>query len=1107
MECPHCGAPALDGARFCAQCGTALQRKCTSCGHEAAAADRFCSTCGTRLAPSRREPTAPSPVGAATAPAARLPAAAERRQITVLFCDMVGSSALSTRLDPEQQREVIGAFQARCAAEIKRFEGFVAQYLGDGILAYFGYPAAHEDDAERAVRAGLAVIDTVRQSSPSEGVQLETRVGVATGLVVVGDLTREGITQQNAAVGEATNLAARLQAIAEPNALLVAPATHRLLGALFDYRDLGPHSLKGFGDRVHVHQVVKASAVENRFEAHRPVQASPLLGRGEELDLLLRRWQQAKSGEGRFVLISGEAGIGKSRLTRALQERLRSEAHILLDCNCSPYHQDSALYATINRLLRSAEIERTDDADTKLGKLERILLPAPAEDVALIAALLSIPGGARYPLPVLTPQRLRERTVAALQAHLTRLSEQQPVLVLFEDLHWADPTTLELLALTIGQVRSQRVLLVATARADFTPPWPSHRHTSVVNLTRLDKSEAEAIVRGVTGGRAMPPEVLEQIVSRADGVPLFIEELTKTVVESDLLREAQGGYELVGPLPHLAIPATLHASLLARLDRLPGAKEVAQIAAAIGREFSYELLAAVAGAALKDLEAGLAQLVKAELIFQRGLEPTSTYHFKHALVQDAAYDTLLISRRQELHGQIARVIEEGSRDSADPAILAQHYAEANRPDKASFHWLAAGRASLGKFALTEAMRQLRLGLKQIDRLPDGASRNKAELDTHLCLGNVLIQARGLASPEADRSFQRAYELRRTLGRSRELVPILFGILVVKLVGGYPRAALEIAEELLASTEGDRQSELIANTMLLDVHFWLGNLQKAEQLLSKCLELYDEHLDIALTKAYSFDMKTIALVYASHFYWMLGYPERALSAKRSVDDWVRKVNTPFMHAFTNIWGSAVFHYRGDLDEHVLQVERGFTVAKQVGFPFFVAQANIWSAWNKDQHGALAEEAIPLYESGIGHAQSNGTGAAVQYFRALHAQALSKRGRGAIALELLRDAIEQIDRHGEASHAAEVHRIHATVLAREGPSFQQDAERAFLISLDIARGQHAKSWELRAATSYARWLKAEGRSVEARELLKPLYDWFTEGLETRDLREAKSLLAEL
>jgi class 3 adenylate cyclase/predicted ATPase len=1104
MKCPSCSTDTTTGAKFCGQCGTALPRACPSCGHGNPPANRFCAECGANLVAQAQSAASQPPQPRQGPVAAPRPAqAAERRQITVLFCDMVGSSALSTRLDPEVQREVVGNFQACCAAEISRFDGMVAQYLGDGVLAYFGYPTAHEDDAERAVRAGLGLIDAIANLAPAPGVRLQTRVGIATGLVVVGDLVREGVTQQNAAIGVTTNLAARLQAMAEPDCVLIAPDTYHLLGGLFEYRDLGLQKLKGFDEPARVRQVVRASGVENRFEAHHSKRLSPLLGRDEELDLLLRRWEHANSGAGRFILITGEAGIGKSSITYALQQHVEPGRHTLL-YHCSPYHLNSPFHSIINQIARAAAIHPSDTADSKLDKLHSLLGSAPAEDIALFAALLSCPGGTRYPLPTLTPELLRERTVAAVLAHLSRLASERPVLAIFEDLHWADPTTLELLALAISQIRTERVLLLATARPEFTPPWPSHRHTSTINLTRLDRTEAEALVAGVAGAKPLPPAVLQQIVARADGIPLFIEELTKNALESNLLHEA--GDSQAGPLPGMLIPSTLHASLLARLDRLHGAKEVAQIGAVIGREFTYGAIAAAAGLPKSELGRALTQLVAAELIFQRGVAPHAVYQFKHALVQDAAYDTLLKSRREELHGKIARALEANATSSVEPAILAHHYTQAGLPDPASAHWLAAGRASFSKFALAEAVRQLRLGLDQLTRLPPGPEKDRRELHTQITLGNVFIQAKGLAAPDTEAAFERAYSLRTTLDRSRELIPILFGILIVRLIGGRPLAALDVAQDMLLSTEGERQAELIAKTMAMDVHFWLGNFETADRYYSEALQIYDDDTDATLIKAYAFDMKSINLLYASHFQWMMGYPDRALATKKLLDSWTERLDTPFMYAFAYQWGATVFQYRGQLEDFRSQLEQAHSIATRVGFPTFVRQSELWLAWTRTVEGDLSPGNLAQIEAHLAHLAATGIGATIPYARALYAEALASQGRTSQALTILQEIIVHDGSVGQACHAAEIHRIRASVLLNAGPERHRDAEMDLNQSLAIARRQKAKSWELRTATTYARWLRDQGRGVEARALLQPVYEWFTEGFDTRDLKAARALLEE-
>jgi class 3 adenylate cyclase len=580
---------------------------------------------------------------------------AERRQLTVMFCDLVGSSALSARLDPEDLRRVIGAYHICIAEVIGQYEGIIARYMGDGVLAYFGYPQAHEDDAEQATRAGLALVDAVANLQTDIGAELQVRIGIATGTVVVGDLIGEGAAQEQAVVGETPNLAARLQTLAEPGTVLISASTHRLTGGNFEYRDLGPVTLKGWGESIPAWQVLASSGVESRFEAQHQTRLTPLIGREEEIDLLLRRWRHATQGEGCAVLLSGDPGIGKSHIARALQERLQAEPHITLRYFCSAHHTISALFPFISQLERAALFERSDSPTQKFAKLEALLAQsaADADHVAVLANLLSLPPNDRYRLPELSPQNRKEKTFAALLAQLDGLAAREPVLLIFEDVHWIDPTSRELLTVTLERVPRLRVLLLITARPEFTPPWPGHAHVTTLLLTRLSRRDGAALIERVTAGKTLPEEVMNQILARTDGVPLFVEELTKTVLETGLLQERDGHYVLNRPLPSMAIPMTLHASLMARLDRLAPVREVAQIGAVVGREFSYELLNAVAGLPIERLEEALGQLVRSELVFCRGEVPHAVYTFKHTLVRDAAYSGLLKSRRAEVHAAIA----------------------------------------------------------------------------------------------------------------------------------------------------------------------------------------------------------------------------------------------------------------------------------------------------------------------------------------------------------------------------------------------------------------------------------------------------------------------
>src|SRR5215471_18066991 len=611
---------------------------------------------------------------------------AERRQLTVMFCDLVGSTALASQLDPEDLREVIGAYHKCVAETIGRFDGFVAKYMGDGVLVYFGYPRAHEDDAERAVKAGLGVVEAVGRLD-ARSIKLQARVGIATGLVVVGDLIGAGPAQEQSVVGETPNLAARLQALADPDTVVIAASTRRLVGDLFDYRDLGPVALKGFAEPMPVWQVLRPSGVESRFEALHGSRLSPLVGRDEEIDLLLRRWAYAKGGDGQVVLISGEPGIGKSRVVAGLAERLQPERHIRLRYFCSPYHQDSALYPLIDQLGRAAGFARDDPPAARSEKFEGLLAQAapPDEDVAFLVDLLSLPALGRHPLPNLTPQQKKDRTLEALVRQLEDLARQQPVVMVFEDAHWIDPTSRELLDLAVERVRSLPVLLIVTFRPEFEPPWTGQPQVTKLPLNRLDQRDQIFLVERLAGGKSLPDQVIAQIVDRTDGVPLFVEELTKSVLESGLLREEKDRYALDGALPPFAIPTTLHASLLARLDRLASVRLVAQTGAAIGREFSYALLRAVSRLPENELQAGLARLVASELVFQRGSSPDATYAFKHALVQDAAHGSLLRSSRQQLHAQIAEALETRSPElmESQPELFAQHYAEAGLVEKSA----------------------------------------------------------------------------------------------------------------------------------------------------------------------------------------------------------------------------------------------------------------------------------------------------------------------------------------------------------------------------------------------------------------------------------------
>jgi predicted ATPase/class 3 adenylate cyclase len=1038
-----------------------------------------------------------------------LPPEAERRQLTVMFCDLVGSTALSGALDPEDYRDVMRAYQEASAAIVGRYDGYVAKYLGDGILAYFGFPQAHEDDAERAVRAGLAMVEAIGELTPRPDLSLQARIGIATGLVVVGDMIGEGVSEKRAVSGQTPNLAARLQALAEANAVVISASTRRLLGGLFEYQDLGAHRLKGIAEPAQAWRVVGERKSASRFEAVRAKTLTPFVGREQEVALLLDRWERAKEGEGQVVLLSGEAGIGKSRITQTLGERLVDEPHTRLRYQCSPYYSNSALHPSISQLEHAARFAPDDPPQHKLDKLEALLgqsTEAVQEVAPLFAALLSIPTGDRYPPLDMTPQRQMEQTLETLVDQLVGLAARQPVWFILEDAHWIDPSTLEMIELTVNRVQDSRVLLVITYRPEFTPPWSGHTHVTSLTLTRLGRRESATMVENVTGGKAVPSEILDQIVAKTDGVPLFVEELAKAVLESGLLEEEAERYVLSGSLPPLAIPASLQDSLMARLDRLSPIKEIAQMAAVIGREFSYDLLAAVSTASDKELADALAQLAEAELVFRRGVPPRATYTFKHALVRDVAYESLLRSKRQQFHGRIAEVLEEQFPEVSEtqPELLANHFTEAGLAEQAIGYWQQAGQRAIERSANTEAVSHLTKGLALLETLPDTFQRDQQERTLQITLGVPLLATKGPGSPEVERAYSRARELCRQEEHAPELFPAIWGLWRCHVARARIRAARELGDEILSLAQRQQDPAL-----LLQAHhaqwatlFDLGELGSALEHIEQGTALYNrqEHH----TQAYLFgghDLCVCGQGHAALALWSLGYPDQALDRACDGLTLAEELSHPVSLAHALRYALKVHLCRHEARPMQERAETLLALASEQKFAEYSGLGMFMRGWVQTQRGQN-EAGVAAMRQGLA-ARSRGKAEESNLLAAL-AEALGNTGAAEEGLRLLSQALAVAADGGMAYWEAELHRLTGELLLCQSAGSRAEAEASYNQAIAIARRQQAKSLELRAATSLARLWQGQRKHAEARELLEPVYDWFTEGLDTPDLIEAKELL---
>ena len=1043
---------------------------------------------------------------------ARAPAQqAERRQLTVMFCDLVGSTELSRRLDPEELRRLIRQYQDACVGAITRFEGHVAQYLGDGVLAYFGYPVALEGGAERALRAALAVIERVSEVSAHLQRPLQVRIGIDTGLVVIGqgDTLSE---QERTAIGDAPNIAARLQALAEPGSVVVSDRTHQLAAGSFDYRSLGAQDLKGVAEPMPAWQVLGERTLATRFDATTGTRAAPMVGRGMELEVALRCWQAAMQGKLQVLLLCGEPGIGKSRIVRALRERFEADGAQAWQYQCSPYFSSSALYPIVAHMERALRFERDESAQVRLDKLEAYVtgqLGLPAADVTLLGRMLALPVEERYGALPMSPQKQKDETLRSLGDLMQAASRQSPLLVLFEDAHWADPTTLEAIDQLLERADTP-ALVVITYRPEFKPAWIGQPHVTALTLGRLDAEQIHAVVSRVTGGKPLPGEIVEQIVAKTDGVPLFVEELTKAILESNLVKDSGARFELAGPLPDLAIPNSLRDSLMARLDRLAAVKEVAQIGACIGREFSDELLALVSPLPRPELDRALDQLAAAELIFKRGSGSGTVYMFKHALVQDTAYDSLLRSKRAELHAKIGATLERSFPDTGtnEPELLARHYTEAGLSQQALPLWIRAGEQALARSANLEAISHFRKALGLLDRVPASPANLRHELSAWLGLGPAYIATRGFSVSEVEQAAQRSRELCEKLGEQEGAALATVSKFVYHLVRSELRQARVEVETGLTLTRkiGHKQLEAQMNTLLGALYYWEGRYRASQRYIDAALIPWDPSSEKQLAERLGLDPHCIALAYRALGEFAMGRLDRSQAAIAAATRDAERLDHAQTTGHCLGFAGWLAVFARDAAAAREWADRTIRYCREQRLIFWEASGYLVDGWALIQEGQY-DAGVKRMHEGITIRRAAGAALVHSGFNAILAECHLQAGEYDEATRQVEEGLDHVARTGERAREAELLRVRGELLRASPERDEQEAAWYLERAIEVARSQEASLFQLRAATSLARLYRAQGKRVEATGLLEPVYGAFTEGFDARDLLEARALLDEL
>lgn len=1048
---------------------------------------------GREQAPSAEPPSLPAQEG-------------ERRQLTVLFSDIVGFTELAQSVDPEVLRTIVRRYEDACTVCIGHFDGYVYQRLGDGIIGFFGYPLAHEGEAARAIRAALEIQEAIAHLDLPEKRRLQVRIGIASGIVVVSPAERN-------VVGEAMNLAARLQGAARPGGIVVSEPVHRLAGGEFEYEDLGQLELKGLGGATRAFAIRGLSRIESRFEAVVRERLSPLVGRSHEMHTLLERWQQVcRTGRGEAVLLSGEPGLGKSRIVRALRESTEAEGLESLRFQCSPFYVNSAFQPMVANTEHTLDFGRDESPESRLDKLEALMVGQyglSRSDVRFMANMMALPFETRYGPFNMAPRLVKEETIRVLVQIVEAAARDRPCLMLFEDVHWADPSTLEALGTLVDRLARIRVLLVLTHRPEFQSPWWRYANVTSIDLGRLSSLQSRQLLFNLTDGKTLPEEIVEQIIAKTDGVPLFIEELTKTILEAGDLVERGDRYVYTGTAVRVSIPETLRDSLMARLDRAADVKHIAQVGSVIGRDFGYDMVSEIVKLGESALSQALARLVASELASCRGAIPQAVYTFKHALVQDTAYESLLKSQRMTLHGSIARALEKRWPESreARPELLAHHFTQAGLYEAAVPYWRRAGQLAMQRFALTEAVSHLGNGMALIEKLPPGRTRDLAELELRMLLGPAVVAQRGWGQNDVSLVLEPAWTLTQSLDHRPAYAPVLHSLWVHYLCVDRLDLSLKSARTLLEAGKatGDDSLEAVGFRAVVGSHYWLGNLSEARREGDALRAMYDARRHWHIAQETNTDPLTGDGIYRGQYLWMLGYPDQARAASDEKDAHARRRNHPFDLAFALTLGAQVFDYLGEPDELLKRTEEAERVCRIHGVALLgEIMAEISRGIVSLRAGRPAEAAGQL-DRAIGRLAATGHRIWVRYLRGLQGEAQALDGDLAGARTLIEESIAATQAGEERSHLAELLRLRGWVLMQQGQ--WDEAETALDASIAVAREQEARSWELRSTTTLAGLLAQRGRRDEARRRLAEIHAWFTEGFATRDLVAARALLDRL